>query len=109
MLRALDNGQENAQAVVCYDAISGGTSCGMLCAIVKNRSEKAQAVVCCDAISILALDLQCSGGAHFEVVDEGLHHLDPVGVLEVEHVFLPFLPPMAEVVASDVLAPLSFS
>ena len=76
---------------MCYDAISEGTSCGMLCAIVKNRTERAQAVVCCDAISVLTLtlDLLCSGGAHLEVVDVGLHHLDPVGVLEVEHVFLP--------------------
>ena len=72
------------------------------------RPEKAQAVVCCDASSVLVLDLLCSGGAHLDVVDIGLQHLDPVGVLEVQHVFLPFLPPMAELVASHIFASLSF-
>ena len=56
------------------------------------RPGKAQAVVCYDAISVLVLDLQCSGGAHLDVVDIGLQHLNHVGVLEVQQC-LPSFPP----------------
>ena len=98
MWYAVMQSHQRALAVVC-------------CVLHSMRTEKAQAVVCYDAVSVLALalDLLCSGGGHLEVVDHGLHQLHPVGVLEVEHVLLLFLPPVAKVVASDVLASFSFS
>ena len=52
----------------------------------------------------LLLDLVGWGCGLLHVGHAGHHHQLPLGVLEMEHVFLVGFPPVAELVASPVLA-----
>ena len=76
-----------------------------VCKVQSDWVKDVRATVC----HKLLLDLVSWGCGHLHVGHAGHHHQHPLGVLQVKHVFLVFLPPVTELVASLVLATFSVS